>query len=117
MDIKAVKALDKPDEYWAVARHDTLSDNEEQIYNNVQKLQKIPFFMSMKEVMTTALTGYQDIGFLEVGPYLKLITHNPVEGVRLRLGVRTNTRFSEKIRLGGHLAYGFLDQRWKYGWN
>ena len=111
----AAEALDKPDEYWAGARHDTLSDNEEQIYNNVQKLQKIPFFMSMKEVMTTALTGYQDIGFLEVGPYLKLITHNPVEGVRLRLGVRTNTRFSEKIRLGGHLAYGFLDQRWKYG--
>ena len=113
----AAEALDKPDEYWAGARHDTLSDNEEQIYNNVQKLQKIPFFMSMKEVMTTALTGYQDIGFLEVGPYLKHITHNPVEGVRPRLGVRTNTRFSEKIRLGGHLAYGFLDQRWKYGWN
>jgi len=111
----AVEALEKPDEYWEEVRHDSLSANEEQIYENVQKLQKIPFFMSMKEVMTTVLTGYQDIGFLEVGPYLKLITHNPVEGVRLRLGVRTNSRFSEKIRLGGHLAYGFLDQRWKYG--
>jgi hypothetical protein len=111
----AAEALEKPDEYWEDVRHDTLSANEEQIYDNVQKLQKIPFFMSMKEVMTTVLTGYQDIGFLEVGPYLKLITHNPVEGVRLRLGVRTNSRFSEKIRIGGHLTYGFMDQRWKYG--
>lgn len=108
-------ALERDDEFWQNARHDTLSTKEEVIYENVQKLQKIPFFMSMKDVMTTVLTGYQDIAFVEVGPYLKLITHNPIEGLRLRLGARTNIRLSDKFRVGGHVAYGFLDQRWKYG--
>lgn len=108
-------ALEKPDEYWAEKRHDTLTDQEQVIYENVQRLQKIPFFMSMKEVMTTVLTGYQDVGFLEFGPYLKVITQNPVEGIRLRMGVRTNTKLSKTFRVGGFAAYGFLDQRVKYG--
>ena len=37
------------------------------------------------------------------------------EGLRLRLGGRTSNAFSTKIMPGGHIAYGFRDNRIKYG--
>ncbi|GAB5538447.1 MAG: DUF5686 and carboxypeptidase-like regulatory domain-containing protein [Salibacteraceae bacterium] len=107
--------FERTESYWQEHRHDSLTDQEEVIYTNVDRLQKIPFFMSMKELTTSVLTGYYDFGRFEVGPYLMLATQNPVEGFRMRLGFRTTALFQEKVRYSGHVAYGFGDDRVKYG--
>ena len=60
-------------------------------------------------------TGYKEVGNFEIGPYFKTYSFNAVEGHRLRVGGRTSNKFSTKLMLHGYLAYGFRDERFKYG--
>jgi hypothetical protein len=52
---------------------------------------------------------------VDIGPYPYLFAYNTVEGLRTRLGFRTNEEFSRTWILRGYLAYGTLDKRYKYG--
>ncbi len=54
-------------------------------------------------------TNRVDFGRIQTFP-----TYNPIEGVRLRVGLATNTRFSKHFFLKGYVAYGFGDQKTKY---
>ncbi|MDP5096626.1 MAG: DUF5686 family protein, partial [Flavobacterium sp.] len=40
---------------------------------------------------------------------------NPVESFRTALALRTSNKFSKRLELGGKVAYGFGDERFKYG--
>lgn len=40
---------------------------------------------------------------------------NAWEGLRLGLGMMSNAQLSQRFSIGGHMAYGFRDQDWKYG--
>ncbi|MBK7037190.1 MAG: hypothetical protein IPH42_12850 [Bacteroidetes bacterium] len=44
-----------------------------------------------------------------------MLSSNEVEGLRLRLGVKTGDLISKRMSLGGYLAYGFKDNTFKYG--
>lgn len=58
-------------------------------------------------------TGYLPIGFFDID--LKtLFKFNDHEGFRLGIGGVTNERLFEKYKLGGYIAYGFKDQKFKY---
>jgi hypothetical protein len=59
-------------------------------------------------------TGYWIAGNFEIGPIYKFISFNSIEGLRLRLGGRTSNKFSKKVMLEGHVAYGTKDQELKY---
>ncbi len=54
-------------------------------------------------------TNKFDFGRLQTIP-----TYNPVEGVRLRAGIASNTRLHPNLFVKGYVAYGFRDQRFKY---
>lgn len=59
-------------------------------------------------------TGYFPIGFFDID--LKtLVKYNNYEGVRLGLGGLTNDKLFEKYKIGGYVAYGFIDAETKYG--
>ncbi len=59
-------------------------------------------------------TGYFPLGFFDID--LKtLIKYNNYEGVRLGIGGLTNDRLFESYKLGGYIAYGFIDEDTKYG--
>lgn len=61
-------------------------------------------------------TGYFPIGFFDVD--LKtLVKYNNYEGVRLGIGGLTNDKLFEKYRVGGYIAYGFIDATTKFGAN
>lgn len=45
----------------------------------------------------------------------KIINYNDYEGVRLGLGGNTNYKFNENFSLNGYLAYGFQDEKFKFG--
>lgn len=58
-------------------------------------------------------TGYFPIGFFDVD--LKtLIKYNQYEGLRPGFGGLTNDKLFENFRLGGYIAYGFMDREYKY---
>lgn len=54
-------------------------------------------------------TNRFDFGRIQTIP-----TYNPIEGIRLRGGIASNSRFSPHFFVRGYAAYGFKDQRFKY---
>tara|TARA_B110000503_G_scaffold136536_2_gene219013 strand:- start:170 stop:2641 length:2472 start_codon:yes stop_codon:yes gene_type:complete len=105
----------KGNDFWATARHDTLTANQMGIYKMVDSVKNVPAFKTMLDVVQLVFTGYHLMGNVELGPYFKTYSYNAVEGNRFRFGGRTSNEFSTKLQLHGYLAYGFLDRRFKYG--
>lgn len=107
-------ATEKGAEFWATARHDTLSKNQEGIYEMVDSVKNVPAFRTIVDVVKLVFTGYKEIGNFEIGPYFKMYSFNQVEGNRFRLGGRTSNQFSKRLMLFGYGAYGTKDERFKY---
>jgi len=110
-----VDANKKDDSYWESARHDTLTTNQREIYQMVDTLAEVPAFKTLLDVFQLIFTGYKEVGNFEIGPYFKTYSFNDIEGHRLRVGGRTSNKFSTRLMLHGYLAYGFKDERFKYG--
>jgi hypothetical protein len=108
-------ASDHDDSYWQQARHIALSAKEERIYHMVDTLKNLPQFVTVSNILNLFVNGYKVIGNFELGPYYTFYSFNPIEGNRLRFGGRTSNDFSKKVMLEGYLAYGFKDERFKYG--
>ncbi|GAB5419351.1 MAG: DUF5686 and carboxypeptidase-like regulatory domain-containing protein [Crocinitomicaceae bacterium] len=108
-------AENRPDDYWAEIRHEPLSVQEQGIDNMIDSLNDLRFFNVLKNVIYLATTGYYPIGKIEVGSAFSLVTFNPVEKFRMAFALRTSNQFSRRIELGGRIAYGFGDERLKYG--
>jgi hypothetical protein len=81
----------------------------------VDSLNALPFFKTLRNLTYLASTGYFSINKIEIGNAFNLISFNPVENFRLGLALRTSNKFSRRLELGGRLAYGFGDERFKYG--
>ncbi|MAC95276.1 MAG: hypothetical protein CMC96_07230 [Flavobacteriales bacterium] len=107
-------ANNKEQSFWQTARHDTLSKNQQGIYEMVDSVKNVPAFRTFIDVVQLIFTGYKEVGWFEIGPYFKAYSYNPVEGHRFRLGGRTSNNFSTRVMLNGYLAYGLTDQRFKY---
>lgn len=50
-----------------------------------------------------------------LGPIFSALNYNGLEGWRVRVGMMTTGKMSPHWFLRAHGAYGFKDQRWKYG--
>lgn len=108
-------AMDKDESFWATARHDSLSKNEKAIYAMVDSIKQMPLVKTYVDIATVFISGYKEFGAIEVGPYFNAFSSNIVEGSRFRLGVRTNTDFSERMQFKAYGAYGTRDKSFKYG--
>jgi hypothetical protein len=108
-------SLKKDDEFWDSRRHDALSVTEKNVFKMIDTVKKIPAVKTYVEIANIFINGYKRIGVVDYGPYLYTYGWNNVEGHRIRAGLKTNIYFSRKWILGGYLAYGTLDQRFKFG--
>jgi len=81
----------------------------------IDSLNELPFFKMLKNLTYFASTGYYPFGKIEVGNAFNLVSVNPVEHFRTAIAVRTSNNFSRRIEFGGKVAYGFGDERFKYG--
>lgn len=105
----------KDEAYWDTNRMSNLNDQEADIYVMVDSVKEVPMFKTVYGLAEMLFDYYYVMGPVEIGPYYTFYSFNPIEGSRLKFGGRTSKEFSKKVRLGGHLAYGFKDERWKYG--
>ncbi|MGV3632108.1 MAG: DUF5686 family protein [Bacteroidota bacterium] len=107
--------------YWQAHRHQPLSIQEEGIVDMIDSLENTRVFRTMKNLAYLGTTGYVPIGLFELGNAYSLLSFNPVESFRTGLALRTSNKFSRVIELGGKVAYGWGDERFKYGgslrWN
>ncbi|MBK9759584.1 MAG: carboxypeptidase-like regulatory domain-containing protein [Flavobacteriales bacterium] len=107
--------LSESADFWDQHRHTQLSKRESDIYQMVDTMKRTPKFRNFMDLISTVVTGYYTSGQVEIGPYFNLYSFNPVEGNRFRIGMRTSNKFSKRIEYTGFLAYGTLDEEFKYG--
>ena len=111
----AEEAYDRSDAYWDSARHEKVSKEDERIKLMVDSLKNQPLIKTYIDIVEIAVEGHLPANKIELGPYYYLLGYNNLEGVRIRLGFRTSPKFHEDFRLRVYGAYGFRDERYKYG--
>lgn len=105
----------KPDDYWSEHRFEKLSKDELGVYKMLDTLKTVRRFRQLTDGITIISSGYFPVGPLEYGSIYSTVGYNEVEGMRLRGGLRTHFNDNDPWRLQGYLAYGFKDDKVKYG--
>jgi hypothetical protein len=111
----AEDARETDEDFWNKARHEPLSETEVNVMTMIDTLKNIRIVKLWTDIFKTLARGYVEVGPLDIGPYPVTVSGNDVEGFRLRFGGRTNENFSRKWQFNGFGAYGFLDEKVKYG--
>ncbi len=112
-----VDVLNRDDTFWEKNRLEKLNKDEKGVYKMLDTLKTVKKFQRIYNVASILGSGYIEIPslHLDYGPLFSTIGYNDVEGVRLRGGGRTYFGPNDPWRLEGFAAYGFKDQRVKYG--
>ncbi|MEN8185829.1 MAG: DUF5686 family protein [Bacteroidota bacterium] len=116
-DVKEDKEIyHQTETFWTNNRQERLSKDEVGIYEMLDTLQTVRRFKDLTSAAEILTSGYWNIahGF-DWGPLYSTIGLNEIEGLKLRLGGRTYFSQSDTWRLKGYLAYGFKDDKFKYG--
>ncbi len=105
------------DAFWAKNRLENLNKDEAGIYTLLDTLKTVPKFKSYYNLVSILGSGYVEIDKwnMDIGSVYDVFGFNDAEGPRLRLGARTFFDQNDPWRLEGYTAYGFLDQKFKYG--
>jgi hypothetical protein len=107
--------VDRDDHFWEENRKTELTGEDSKVYSMVDSVKQVPMFRTLNTITTMLTNYYFVVGPVELGPYYTTFSSNVIEGPRLRLGGRTSNKFSTKVMPGGYIAYGFDDERIKYG--
>lgn len=105
----------KSDEFWHENRFENLSKNELGVYKMLDTLQTVPKFNKLYDLVQMFDSGFYHNGIIDYGPLFTAIGNNVVEGLRLRVGARTYFGPNDPWRLQGYTAYGFKDDKFKFG--
>lgn len=105
----------RDDDFWNDNRFESLSRDERGVYKMLDTLQTVKQFRRMYDLVATLGSGYYQMGNFDYGPIFSSFGYNDVEGVRLRAGGRTYFGQNDLWRLEGYTAYGFRDNKFKYG--
>ncbi|HCQ11719.1 DUF5686 family protein [Flavobacterium sp.] len=107
-------SMTKPDSYWKNIRKDTLDVRRIRTYTNLDSLSVSENIEQKLLFGRKIINGYLPVSFIDVD--LKTIfKYNNYEGFRLGIGGVTNNKLSEKYKISGYVAFGFKDEKFKYG--
>ncbi len=106
---------DKPDTFWHENRFEKLSKDELGVYKMLDTLKTVKKFKKLYSLVSILGTGYVRFNHFDYGPIFSTFGYNEVEGIRLRTGIRTYFGPSDTWRLQAYTAYGFKDDKFKYG--
>ena len=98
-----------------LAGSDSLNKEDLKTREVIAKLRSVPAVKKAEAVGQILVTGFYKVGGFDIGPYPYLFAVNSVEGLRTRIGFRTNEEFSRNWIVRGYVAYGTLDNQFKYG--
>jgi hypothetical protein len=107
----------KTDDYWEENRFESLNSNEKGIYEMLDTLKTVPKIKRFYNLVSILGSGYIQVGKFDIGPIFSTLGYNDVEGQRVRFGGRTYFGANDPWRIQGYTAYGFKDDKVKYGIN
>ncbi|MFV0541046.1 MAG: DUF5686 family protein [Aestuariibaculum sp.] len=107
----------RDDSFWEENRLETLNKDEKGVYKMLDTLMTVKKFKRLYSVGSILTSGYIEFNTLplDYGPVFSTFGFNEVEGIRVRTGGRTYFGPNDLWRLEGFLAYGFRDDKVKYG--
>ncbi|UKM64952.1 DUF5686 and carboxypeptidase regulatory-like domain-containing protein [Flavobacteriaceae bacterium GSB9] len=107
----------RDDAFWAENRLEGLNKDEKGVYKMLDTLKTVKKFKRLYNLGSILASGYVEFNTLplDYGPIFSTFGFNEVEGVRLRAGGRTYFGPNDLWRLEGFMAYGFRDDKFKYG--
>ncbi|WP_324310764.1 DUF5686 and carboxypeptidase-like regulatory domain-containing protein [Xanthomarina sp.] len=107
----------RDDAFWDANRMEALSKDEKGVYKMLDTLKTVGKFKRLYNVGSILASGFVEIEKwnLDIGPISSTFGYNDVEGLRLRAGARTYFGQNDLWRAQGFLAYGFKDDKFKYG--
>jgi hypothetical protein len=109
------KVYNRSNEYWEENRFEKLNKDEIGIYKMLDTLKTVKKFKQAYNLVTILGSGYINYKQFDYGPIFSTFGYNYVEGLRLRVGGRTYFGPNDKWRLQAYTAYGFKDDKFKYG--
>ncbi|MGJ8666966.1 MAG: DUF5686 family protein [Patiriisocius sp.] len=109
------EVYNRPDEFWEERRMEELNKDEKSVYKMLDTLKTVPRFKALYSIGSVLASGYYEVDNFDIGPVFSIVGFNEAEGFRLRLGGRTYFSQNDLWRFEGFGAYGFRDQRFKYG--
>lgn len=107
----------REEEFWSENRLEALNKDEKGVYKMLDTLKTVKKFKRLYNLGSILASGYIEVPSLKMdyGPIFSTFGFNEVEGLRLRAGGRTYRGPNDMWRLEGFLAYGFRDDKFKYG--
>lgn len=107
----------RDDSFWEENRLEVLNKDEKGVYKMLDTLKTVKKFKQIYNLGSILASGYIEFNQLplDYGPIFSTFGFNEVEGWRLRTGVRTYFGRNDLWRLEGFFAYGFKDNKFKYG--
>lgn len=109
------EVYNKSEEYWDENRFENLNKDEKGIYKILDTLQTVKKFQNLYNLVSILGSGYVQFGHFDYGPIFSTFGYNEVEAIRIRVGGRTYFGPNDPWRLQGYTAYGFGDDKFKYG--
>ncbi len=107
----------REDDFWQKNRLEALNKDEKGVYTMLDTLKTVKKFKRLYNLGSILASGYIEFPSINMdyGPIFSTFGFNDVEGLRLRGGGRTYFGPNDLWRLEGFLAYGFRDDKFKYG--
>lgn len=105
----------RSDEYWNENRFEKLNKDEAGIYKMLDTLKTVKKFKQLYNLVSILGSGYIEFNNFDYGPIYSTFGYNDVEGIRLRVGGRTYFGRNDPWRIQAYTAYGFNDNKFKYG--
>jgi hypothetical protein len=101
--------------FWEQNRMEALNKDERQVYDMLDTLQTVKAFKRLYNIGSILASGYVELDNFDFGPVFSTFGYNDVEGIRVRAGGRTYFSRNDPWRIEGYTAYGFKDNKFKYG--
>ncbi len=105
----------KSDSYWNENRFEKLNKDELGVYKMLDTLKTVKKFKKMYNLVSILGSGYIEFKNFDYGPIYSTFGINDVEGIRVRVGGRTYFGPNDPWRIQVYTAYGFDDNKFKYG--
>lgn len=101
--------------FWSENRLEALNKKELGIYTMLDSLTQVRSFNIMFGLAEIAESDFVKFKGWEYGPVSHSMGYNEVEGLRIRVGGRTYFNQNDPWKIGGYIAYGLQDEKFKYG--
>ncbi len=118
--ITAANAQMQDKAFWDEHRSDSLSKSEGSMNQLIRKLEQVKGFKPILWIAKAFIENFVETSVnpdkpskVDIGPVNTMITHNFVDGLRLRASAQTTANFNKHLFLKGYMAYGFKDHKWK----